>query len=234
MVQALSGRKVVKSYLGLRSHMLSVGSIIEQSTGQSIIWGSGFHNDTDVPISRPYHIASVRGPLTRNRLQELGISCPELYGDPALLLPLVYKPKIVAIKDRIGIVLHRSHKDFLYLFKDMPNAFFINIETDDVEGFIDSVCSCEMVISSSLHGLIGADVYKVPNLWIDFNRDSLNRFKFLDYYSSLGIEENKPFLVESSEKFNLESLFSRAKYQNIPVSIQESIKNAFEDALRHI
>lgn len=37
-------------------------------------------------------IRSVRGPVTRNILMDLGYDVPSVYGDPAILLPLFYNP----------------------------------------------------------------------------------------------------------------------------------------------
>ena len=57
------------------------------------IWGSGMHDVEDRPVScRNVRIHSVRGPLSRARWLELGVACPEVYGDPALLMPLLYPP----------------------------------------------------------------------------------------------------------------------------------------------
>lgn len=59
LVDAYTRKKVVKSYFGLRKHLISVGSILEQANSRSVVWGSGFKEITDSPISKPLLIASV-------------------------------------------------------------------------------------------------------------------------------------------------------------------------------
>lgn len=83
------------------SQLMAVGSGIFHSYADATIWGSGAEyppqnrgkkllNSKGV---RKLDIRAVRGPLTRDCVLSLGHSCPDVYGDPAILMPYIYTPK---------------------------------------------------------------------------------------------------------------------------------------------
>jgi pyruvyltransferase len=88
-----------------RENYVSIGSILHFSDKNSIVWGAGFISKDSYCKVPPKKILAVRGPLTRKKLIEQNIECPKIYGDPALLLPIFYHPKIKK-KYEIGIVPH--------------------------------------------------------------------------------------------------------------------------------
>ena len=51
-------------------------------------------------------VVAVRGPLTRQRMLSLSIDCPPVYGDPALLVPLVHPRRSETTRRKLGIVPH--------------------------------------------------------------------------------------------------------------------------------
>ena len=54
---------------------------------------------------------------------------------------------------------------------------------------------CDFILSTSLHGVIIADTYSVPNIWCEFTyRVEENGLKFRDYYLSVGKEFTEPVL----------------------------------------
>jgi hypothetical protein len=182
-------------------YIISVGSIIGWGNGKRTVWGSGvlFKNEK---IDNANFLA-VRGEYTKNRLAELGFSPPNVVGDPALLLPLVYESKDIQKEVRLGLIPHHTQYEH---FKDYENGnklLVINL-LDGIEGIIEQINSCEYIISSSLHGLIVAHAYGIPALWycyphIEWQGDDI---KFLDYLSSVGIEEYKPFILKEKDKFD--------------------------------
>ena len=188
-----------------RDNYLCVGSIISWlTTPKSIIWGSGIQFPTDQIIHngkvvKPKKVLAVRGPLTRDVLLSRGIDCPEIYGDPALLFPKYYTSPVQK-KYKCGIIPHFKDKKSAYLqrFVDNENYKIINIQDfSDWRKFIDDINSCEYIISSSLHGIIIADAYGIPNSWVEFDRKDLKRFTFQDYFASVNKNINEPIDLEN-------------------------------------
>lgn len=73
------------------ARLLTVGSVLHWAQDGDVIWGSGVNGN--IPggqhIARILDIRAVRGPRTRAFLAGRGFTVPEVYGDPALLLPTV-------------------------------------------------------------------------------------------------------------------------------------------------
>ena len=162
-----------------------VGSILYASSKNAIVWGAGIISRYQ-NIKKPKSVLAVRGPLTRARFLELGYECPEIYGDPALLLPRFYKPKSDK-KYELGIIPH--YIDYSFVQRKIENVnnnvLVINLFYP-VEKVIDEICSCKRIISSSLHGVITSHAYEIPSIWVKFsNKLAGDDSKFIDYFLSV-------------------------------------------------
>lgn len=88
---------------------VTVGSVAHEIRANTIVWGTGIiERRTRFP--RPLMTTAVRGPLTRGRFLELGHPCPEVFGDPALLLPQ-FLPAAGVIDYEVGVVPHYVDHD---------------------------------------------------------------------------------------------------------------------------
>ena len=95
LIEKISGKEVVFSipkkfsiYDFFEPIYVTIGSILSNVNHKCIVWGSGIIN-TKIHIKNAKFLA-VRGPQTRKYLINLGYNVPEVYGDPALLLPNYY------------------------------------------------------------------------------------------------------------------------------------------------
>lgn len=212
LVNIISSKVVIPYQCSLlkRKHYLCIGSIIQwYSDENAVIWGSGLLYPVE-SLKSPKQVLAVRGPLTRECLIKCGISCPPVYGDPALLFPRYYNP-IIQKRYKFGIICHVSEiNDIKHKFDLKNDCLFINIKGyGKWTNFIDQILSCEIILSSSLHGIIISDAYSVPNLWCQFTNyvAENNGFKFKDYYLSVKKNIDKPFILETSiDICRLESL----------------------------
>ena len=190
-----------------------IGSMIEHSTSKSIIWGAGAIEGGERKLkSSPLDIKAVRGSLTRDYLLKNMIDCPEIYGDPALLIPLVYNQE-VPMKHELGIIPHVSEINHPEVNRLQQLGVHV-IRFDKYEHWhnvIDEIRSCRNIVSSSLHGLILSDAYSVPNGWIALSDNLLGgHFKFLDYFSSVQRDQLIPLIInENTTKKDLLNYVSK-------------------------
>jgi len=172
-----------------------IGSILERAGENALVWGAGFISSNDVPSGRPRRIFAVRGPLTRDIFLRCGYKCPETYGDPAILLPYFFQRE-VRKNFKYGVIPHYADKGNSWVLEQLQrygsNVLLIDIE-GGVEEVIDGICSCEYIFSSSLHGLICADTYGIPNVRLSLSNKVIGGdFKFIDYRLGVGGQPHEP------------------------------------------
>ena len=204
IIEKMTGKAILQSTFGWTEHLLAVGSILRNANRNTIVWGSGFISETSKFRGTPKKIAAVRGPLTGQRLTDLGYENPQVYGDPALLMPRFYNPKVEKLH-KIGLVAHYAEKnDAIVEHLASLGIYLVDIQLP-VETFVDELCKCETIISSSMHGLIAADAYGIPNRWLMLS-DKLvgGEFKFHDYYNAIGVFNETP--IKTPELASIDSL----------------------------
>lgn len=189
IIAHLSGREVAYT-APQEADLISIGSIINNAgefagEGRICVWGSGaMAPDLKMDSSR-IDFAAVRGPLTADAV---GLD-RAVFGDPGLLIADIVPRR--APSGRVGIVLHHSKQPSPWL-KDLveknPDRFdMIPAVHDDHLEVVRRISACAHVFSSSLHGLIVADAYGIPNTWLDpANNHDYPRFKFRDYAAGVG------------------------------------------------
>ncbi len=192
LVEKITGRKVVYAEQYDPSYLV-IGSILGHATPASIVWGTGSFGTEVVRgwnqrkrqrFAPEARYTAVRGPLTRNKLVTAGIPCPRIYGDPALLLPRYHAPAVQKTH-AIGVVLRWSEAA-LHDRMEIEGVRRIYLKSDAIEETIEAFLSCERIVTTSLHGLILADAYGIPNVWLDSDTPHGLEFKYWDYLASVG------------------------------------------------
>lgn len=199
---------------------LAIGSLLRWADRNTIVWGTGYQYLNKKVKEQPLKICAVRGKLTREQLLQQGFDCPEIYGDPALLLPRFYKTTTKA-KFKLGVMPHYVDQGSVILnkFRQENGVFFINA-LSPVEKVIDDINSCERIASSCLHGIIVADAYGIPSTWIKLSdRVKGDGFKFRDYFSSVGRKNDKPLVLDS--EMTLKSIFDSFNDYKIDIDLDK-------------
>lgn len=166
-------------------------------------------------------IKAVRGELSKATLS------PQIndlkLGDCGLLCKIVY-PAMVKKIYKVGLIPHfvdTENDAVKHLKVTYGNALSIISPLGSPKKVIQQIKECECIISSSLHGLIVADCFGIPTRrWVDRQTQPLDNteikfdIKFLDYYSSLGIEE-EPISLNGNETLEELQNLTNKKPQHI-------------------
>ena len=211
IVRHISGQNVEYAEGECRSKLLALGSVLSKTQPGDHVWGTGFLRPGRIP--KDIHVHAVRGPLTRKCLLDAGIDCPEVYGDPGLLMPRIYS---TVMDKRCGTLVLPHHSDWkLKHFAKRENFPFISVGMPPLE-VIDAICSAERLITSSLHGLIIAEAYGVPAiLWRDSGQTWEPHFKFLDYFASTGRDDPTVYDLPLRETVKLIDDFPRPVFPDL-------------------
>lgn len=232
LVEKLSGKKVRYTNitrLPFPKTLITIGSILAVSTRNCKVWGSGIINYNDSIHGGTFY--AVRGPVTQKKLRESGFKVPEAIGDPGLLLPLVYHPKVNK-KFKVGIIPHIVDLEAISRAVGSNDVNIIDLG-QHIEKVVNEILSCEMILSTSLHGVIVSHAYQVPALWFRAS-DKLfgDGSKFLDYFQSVGIEATEPVQFDYSN-FSMNAVdalmrdFKTASLPNVDLNhIRHGLLNA--------
>jgi pyruvyltransferase len=151
-----------------------------------VVWGTGSIQESDVLTRSGLKVLAVRGELTRAALN-LPEGLP--LGDPGLLLPRLLGES-VRRRIRWGIVPHyvdQESSSVRALAAQNPDAHVIDVTNPDVLDTTRQIAECDFILSSSLHGLIVADAFGIPNVHASWgDRVHGGDWKFRDYASSVG------------------------------------------------
>ncbi len=259
LIEHFSGAEVVKSK-AYESDMIAIGGGLSnlqygsgfvKRTAQAVlgatagakpiyVWGSGFIFGAKVGefYRKNIQIRALRGELSRRKasgIMKKDIDVPLC--DAGLLIDALY-PVAPKKEYRLGIISHYLEKDmpcFKKLYDDNADSLIIDI-TDSAEKVLENISKCEVLISSSLHGLIFADSVGVPNLHLKVtDRLMGDGFKFKDYYSSFGLEHNCWDLDKTSELPTIRNVIDSYQISEDAVNKKKiEMINAFPEELKFI
>lgn len=176
-----------------KERYLICGSLLQDSMPNSVLCGVGLIR-SNPPLRKFKECYGVRGKLSLEWVKK----CNPLYnykntclGDPGLTLSYFYENYEIKKKYKYGIILHMCDVELIFDYFDvefLKECCIIDIRTSDFEKLSKDICSCNVIISSSLHGIIFAHSYSIPTIWIELNKSILcgegsDYIKYFDYFS---------------------------------------------------
>jgi len=194
-------RVIVTKLLADRGHLLeeetarprrlfAIGSVLHFAADGDVVWGSGVNGKVDPQLHRfrALDVRAVRGPLTRDFLAARGIAAPPVYGDPALLLPALFPGRFARDAQRPYAVVPNLHD--LELAQRAGMRHLVS-PTWSWNRCVAEILKAELVVSSSLHGIIIAEAYGIPARYLRLS-DTEHLFKYNDYMLGTGRKEIEP------------------------------------------
>ena len=181
------------SLLGVRRRFVQ-SLTFHRSTGLHV-WGSGFIlPDSEARWPQRLHYHAVRGELSAGRI---GRQVP--MGDPGILASLIVE-KLPPKQHSVGLVPHHIDVDRLRATMALPDNWILIDPRNPVDAVLSAIASCELIVSSSLHGLIVADSFGIPCVWARTVEPlyGSSDFKFADYASARRGEFNRPIDYEAA------------------------------------
>ncbi len=184
MIANLAGLPVKHTHFDAETTKLfGVGSIGHLAKrGHAVIWGTGCYRPDKTIHHVPettYDVLAVRGNISQECLESVGIRAPKCYGEPVWLLPSIFQEKVEK-KYELGIISHISDlktsapeaplKDEWSSFEipDLLKPSIVPITTwhePTLSGMLDKlrlILSCKRIASRSFHGVVIAETYGIP------------------------------------------------------------------------
>lgn len=192
-----------------RFKVLGCGSILNWNRPNTHVWGAGIATRETFDVKSEVSVSLVRGPISEEMLNRSGYEGDVLWGDPALLVADYYWPKPNKT-EKLAVIPH-------YVDIEEATAIFgPYVQSGDVkiinvfqplEHFIDELLECSWAIGSSLHGIILADTYGVPNAQVVFS-DKIggDGTKYQDYFESMKRTDGPIKIVSVSNRGSVKDL----------------------------
>lgn len=225
--ELLSGRPAVHTRPN-RCDLVAIGSILHRVSHRWFsrkvhVWGTGLM-EQKTPFPSRHHYHALRGRLTQACLRHEG---NPVLGDPGLLCHLLLDnpPRK---QYPLGLAPHYADQDSPVIREFLarnPHAVLVDV-LNEPRAVIEQISRCEVILSSSLHGLAASDALGIPNAWIRLSGHVRGRdFKFHDYYSVFGIDP-QPFpltaLTQLEEVLALAESYSRPGLAKIQADLVAS------------
>ena len=163
--------------------LVAVGSILHFARQGDTVWGSGV-NGKSFGMTYDFEdldVRAVRGPLTAEFLRKRGITVPDVFGDPGLLVGRLWdREALRGDGPRHPVTVIPNLNDYPRYDRD-ENTIDPRLP---LETILVRIARSELVVGSSLHGIVIAESLGVPARLVRSASEPM--FKYEDYYYGSG------------------------------------------------
>jgi pyruvyltransferase len=168
---------------GPERRLVAVGSILHFAQQGDTVWGSGVNGKSfDMAYDfEDLDVRAVRGPLTAEFLRKRGIAVPEVFGDPGLLVGTLWDAQQLRGDGPLHpVTVIPNLNDYPRYQKDENTVD----PRQPLETILRRIARSELVVGSSLHGVVIAESLGVPARLVRSGSEPM--FKYEDYYYGSG------------------------------------------------
>lgn len=136
---------------------------------------------------------------------------------------MLYQPTGTEKRSRVGVVPHYvdGGAPWVKAAATRDEVRVISV-LSSTEAFVDQLVACDVIVSSSLHGIIAAEAYGVPALWVEFSEHVAGAgFKFHDYYAATRRDAPAPVRITLDTK--VDDLVAHTRTWRPPVALADDL-----------
>ncbi|MBW3138189.1 polysaccharide pyruvyl transferase family protein [Ferrimonas balearica] len=181
-------------------YLVSTGSIAKFANEHAVVLGSGISRE-ETELSAEAKYLSVRGPLTADVLSKQGGQAPDVFGDPAIVMPKLLPMPKVEKNGRVALVRHFSHLSLdIELAEGMDELSILSSSPSDIEKFIAELNNYSAVVTSAMHCYIICQSYGIPAALVVWDEVKENvagdGMKYHDYALGAGVTPLSPLAID--------------------------------------
>lgn len=257
LVSALTGLSVKHQHFDAPRRKLACVGTIGHALKNGIvhIWGTGVDkakNPVDRSLNyyqRPeqteFHVHALRGPFSAHTFRTQGIEVPEVYGDPVWFLPALMPPAPEK-KYELGVIVHISElTELTHTARVRPELIRYRIPPslssqvrliitlthptlESLEQKVAEITACKRIVSTSLHGLVIAETYRIPCAYFQVRGHGSNtvtiadetaciEHRFRDFYGGMGLQQRFVYGQELEQETSWEKVIQAIDSQWSPI-----------------
>lgn len=189
---------------------IGIGTLLDDTVPTAdkyIVMGAGAGYHKKISLDKRWKFYAVRGPLTA---REYGLEKEKAITDPAILIAKWFEKSKIK-NHKTAFIPHWSTAACNWKKVCQINDFEYIDPRGKIEEVLNKISMAEMVISESLHGVIIADVFRVPWIAVQSNYSDFSIFKWNDWMMSMNLNFNiKKVNRPWSEKKSMDNNFKKA------------------------
>jgi pyruvyltransferase len=182
------------NHLSLGGRLMTVGSVGHRVLPGDVVWGCG-HKDKPLAIAlqdrATVDICALRGPMTLDFFRRHGFDVSRVTHlfDPGLLVGHVFRSQLEELQQQAGpprgVLLIPHYSDAVFFRRYAGLGYKIASVDGSVFSLLRDILGAELVVSSSLHGLIFAEALGRPAI-MHTPQNGEPTEKYEDYYQGSG------------------------------------------------